>query len=393
MNALLSSTRWYYRGFRILVLLAAVWWLLESTGLVHAQLPAAWEWPQTDFDTAIVDLDEIVSGGPPKDGIPAIDNPSFISVSEASTWLDPREPVIVVRVGETAKAYPVQILMYHEIVNDTVADRPLAVTFCPLCNASIVFDRRVDDAVLDFGTTGRLRKSDLVMYDRQTQSWWQQFTGEAIVGELVGVELERYPANIVAYEDFRDAHPDGRVLSRETGHRRPYGRNPYRGYDSIDDQPFLFFDPVDPRLPAMEYVLNISVGDTHKLYPFTLFDTEPVINDSVANEPFVVFSRDGTFSALDESDISRSRMIPSATAFSARHDGRVLRFASKRGGIVDEQTGSRWNLLGEAVSGPLKGEKLVPANSGVHFAFAWLAFNPDSEIYKRVSSAQAPGSG
>lgn len=393
MHALLTSKRWHLRGLRILVLLGVGWWVLQSMGLVHAQLPAAWEWPQTDFDTAIVDLDEIISGGPPKDGIPAIDKPRFVGVGQANQWLDPREPVVVVSVGETAKAYPIQILMYHEIVNDTVGERPLAVTFCPLCNASIVFDRRVNDTVLDFGTTGRLRKSDLVMYDRETESWWQQFTGQAIVGELAGIELERYPANIVAYGDFRDAHPDGQILSRETGHRRPYGRNPYRGYDSIDDQPFLFSDPVDPRLPAMEYVLNISVGDRHKLYPFSVLKDEPVINDSVADQPFVVFSREGTFSALDQQSITESRTIPSATAFSARHAGRVLTFANKAGRIVDEQTGSQWNLLGGAVSGPLEGQQLTPASSGVHFAFAWLAFNPDSEIYARTGSARAPGSG
>ncbi len=358
-------------------------WLLHSIQPAPAQLSMSGEWPNTDFTITTVDLGEIMSGGPPKDGIPAIDDPKFVSVAESDRWLHDREPVIVVRVREHVRAYPLQILMYHEIVNDSIAGVPLSITFCPLCNASIVFDRRVNGETLDFGTTGRLRKSDLVMYDRQTESWWQQFTGTGIVGVNAGVELTRHPASIVAYRDFKTAHPEARVLSRDTGFSRPYGRNPYRGYDRIEDRPFLFRDPVDPRLPPMEYVINVSVGDRHRLYPFSMLKQFPVINDHLEGEPIAIFSRDGTLSALDEGRIVASRLIPSATAFSRRlEDGRELVFAAEDGAIVDEQTGSVWNLLGQAVTGPLAGKQLRPADSGVHFAFAWLAFNPDSEIYR-----------
>ncbi|NIR30567.1 MAG: DUF3179 domain-containing protein [Gammaproteobacteria bacterium] len=340
-------------------------------------------WPKTNFDKTLVDLDEIISGGPPKDGIPAIDDPNFVSAEQAGVWLDAREPVIAVTLNGDARAYPLQILIYHEIVNDRIGGVPVSVTFCPLCNACIVFDRRVDQRVLDFGTTGKLRKSDLVMYDRQTESWWQQFSGRAIVGDLAGTELERIPASIVAFESFERAHPDGRVLSRDTGHRRPYGRNPYRGYDSIDDQPFLFMDPVDPRLPPMERVLNITVDDQHRLYPFSLFAEQPVINDEVGGVPVVVMSRRGTLSVLDDGNIRKSRTVPSATAYERRLDGRVLTFERRDGSIVDRDTGSEWDLFGNAVAGPLKGRRLTPTQSGLHFAFAWLAFNPDSEIYGR----------
>ncbi len=382
MLPILTSRNWSYRIVRIAILAAIGWWLINSTGLVSAQLlPSSLEWPNTDFDTAIVDMDEIMSGGPPKDGIPALDNPKFIPQDEANSWLDDQEPVIVVAVGKKARAYPIQILMFHEIVNDTLNGKPLSITFCPLCNASIVFDRNLNGTVLDFGTTGRLRKSDLVMYDRQTESWWQQFTGTGIIGQYAGVVLKRHPANIVAYGDFKSAYPDGAVLSQDTGHRRPYGRNPYRGYDSIDDQPFLFRDPVDPRLPPMEYVLNISIGDTHRLYPFSGFESNPVINDEINGEPVVVLSRDGTYSALDGEAIARSRLMASATAFSRRLDDRVLSFLFIDGRIVDDETGSSWNILGQAVDGPLAGKSLNSTPSGVHFAFAWLAFNPDSQIY------------
>lgn len=341
------------------------------------------EFPKTDFSRSVIDLNEIMSGGPPKDGIPAIDNPRFISVEEARQWLHPNEPVIVVEKGKTMKAYPLQILMYHEIVNDELAGQPLSVTFCPLCNASIVFSRSLGDKMLDFGTTGRLRKSDLVMYDRQTQTWWQQFSGRAIVGELSGQILQRIPSAMIAFGEVAEAHPRAEVLSRETGYRRPYGRNPYRGYDRIGQNPFLFRDPVDQRLPAMERVLNVSIGTTHKLYPFSVIKTSPVINDRVAGIDIVVFAKSNTFSALDKGLITDSRLIPSAIAYDRRVQGKLLSFEAVDDGFRDQETGSTWNLLGQATAGSLQGSQLSPVEGGVHFAFAWLAFNPDSIIYQR----------
>ncbi len=365
---------------RVSLLAAGIGWLAPAGAEAESRFEHAW--PRTDFSNVLIDLDEVQSGGPPRDGIPPIDAPDFAPGEEADEWLDPREPVIVVSAGGETRAYPLQILTWHEIVNDEVGGVPLAVTFCPLCNASIVFDRRTDGKLLDFGTTGKLRKSDLVMWDRQTESWWQQFTGRAIVGELAGTVLTRHPTSIVAYEDFRRAYPEALVLSRRTGHRRPYGSNPYRGYDSIEDQPFLFFDPVDERLPPMERVLNVSVGGRHRLYPFSTLSQSPVVNDEVAGTPVVVVSRDGTLSVLDGSRIVDSRTVPSATAYARRSGGRELHFEAREGRIVDRETGSTWNLFGTATSGPLEGSRLEHVDSGVHFAFAWLAFNPESEIWR-----------
>ena len=362
------------------LLAAGIWALLQSAAFAQHRVDAAW--PDTDFSRALVDLDEIRSGGPPRDGIPPIDTPHFVAGDEADEWLDPREPVIVVSVAEETRAYPLQILIWHEIVNDTLGGVPLAVTFCPLCNASIVFDRRVGGRVLDFGTTGKLRKSDLVMWDRQTESWWQQFTGRAIVGEMAGTLLTRRPASIVAYQDFRRAWPEASILSRRTGHARPYGSNPYRGYDSIDDRPFLFFDPVDERLPPMERVLGVSIGDHHKLYPFSSFSKSPIVNDRLLDTPVAVFSREGTLSVLDAARIAESRTLPSATAYERRLDGRELHFDQRDARIVDRETGSTWNLFGVAVQGPLAGRRLESLSAEVHFAFVWLAFKPDSGIHR-----------
>jgi hypothetical protein len=387
VRLLTDDRRLPFRALRIGVLATLGWWLagplLVETLAVARVSPELMQlqW-KTDFSKRSVALDEIQSGGPPKDGIPALDRPRFVGTEAAADWLDPREPVIAVVHADQARAYPLQILMWHEIVNDTLGDLPIAVTFCPLCNASLVFDRRLDGRLLDFGTTGMLRKSDLVMYDRQTESWWQQFTGTAIIGELVGSVLAQIPAQIVAFETFRDAHPDGSVLSRDTGHSRAYGRNPYRGYDAIDNHPFLLDDPVDPRLPAMERVLSVSLDGIDRLYPFALFRERPLIHDSVAGTPVVVMSRHGTLSALDRETIAASRAIHSANAFDRRLDGRLLAFELRDGRIVDTATGSHWNLLGEALGGPLAGARLRPLPGGVHFAFAWLAFNPDAQIYR-----------
>ncbi|TMH61822.1 MAG: DUF3179 domain-containing protein [Betaproteobacteria bacterium] len=342
------------------------------------------EWPKTEFARRTVDLAEIESGGPPKDGIPAIDRPRFVGTRVARAWLKAKEPVIVLRMGRDARAYPLQILMFHEIVNDTVDGVPVAVTFCPLCNASIVFDRRLDKRVLDFGTTGRLRLSDLVMYDRQTESWWQQFTGKGIVGHYAGGELARIVSEIVAFEDFEAAHPSGLVLSRETGFRRPYGHNPYAGYDRIDQSPFLLNTKADARLPPMERVLSVSVAGGHRLYPLSLLERHPVANSEVGGLPYVVFAKPGMASPLDKARTGEGRPIAAATAFQRRLEGRVLEFELRDGRYIDAQTGSEWNLLGEALNGPLKGRRLAQLESGVHFAFAWLAFNPQSEIVRSL---------
>ena len=197
------------------------------------------EW-KTDFGKHSVPLSEIMSGGPPKDGIRAIDRPEFVGVDAADGWLKPREPVIFFVRGSDARAYPLQILIWHEIVNDIVGAVPVAITFCPLCNTAIAFDRRVHGQTLSFGTTGKLRFSDLVMYDRQTESWWQQATGQAIVGALTGVQLMPLPAQTISWGTFKEAFPGGKVLSRHTGYNRPYGENPYVGYDDVNSSPFLY---------------------------------------------------------------------------------------------------------------------------------------------------------
>ncbi len=361
-----------------LILVAAALW----SPWIHAQSFKA-AWPDTDFSLTSIDLGEIMSGGPPKDGIPPIDSPNFDSVESASDWVSPKEPVIAVKIGRVYKAYPLQIMTWHEIVNDEVDGVPVSVTFCPLCNASIVFDRRHEGQVLDFGTTGLLRMSDLVMYDRQTESWWQQFTGSAIVGDYTGSTLKRIPSSIISFQAFAANAPEGRVLNRDTGRMRPYGQNPYPGYDDIDSNPFLFRGPTDQRLKPMERVLGITVDGHSRIYPFSQLKDRSIVEDTVGGVHVVVVNSGQLASALDQREISNSRQVAQVNAWARQsEDGTALNFTMENGLLKDIETDSTWNDLGVAVSGPLMGQHLRAVDSGVHFAFAWLAFNPETSIYQ-----------
>ncbi|MEE8334013.1 MAG: DUF3179 domain-containing protein [Alphaproteobacteria bacterium] len=224
--------------------------------------PATWkfEWTKTDFSRHSVKFDEIMSGGPGKDGIPAIDKPRFVPIQEMTTkkWIGDTEPVISVEIAGDRRAYPLRLLIWHEIVNDTVGGVPVTVTYCPLCNSAIVFDRRIAGRILDFGTTGKLRNSDLVMYDRQTESWWQQFMGEAIIGDMTGTRLKMLPARVESFARFRDRAPDGKVLVPTGDVRRNYGANPYRGYDT-SARPFLYGGEMPKGIKPLAYVL--AIGD------------------------------------------------------------------------------------------------------------------------------------
>lgn len=339
------------------------------------------EW-KTNFKMHSVPLSEIISGGPPKDGIPAIDKPAFETVQAAGKWLKPREPVILLESNGDARAYPLQILIWHEIVNDRVGGLPVTITFCPLCNTAIAFDRRLTGRVLDFGTTGRLRFSDLVMYDRQTESWWQQVTGEAIVGDLTGKRLTFLPAQILPWKTFHAAYPQGKVLSRNTGFPRSYGTNPYVGYDDVNSSPFLYTGPRDNRLRPMERVVTVSIGQEDVAYPFSALERVRVVNDTVGGVPIVVIFVKGVASALDRSSIADSRDIGTAAVFQRRLGGRTLAFRQRSGDVVDEQTGSMWSILGQGTTGPLRGKHLTPVVSGQHFWFSWAVFKPKTRIYK-----------
>ncbi len=336
---------------------------------------------KTDFSRYGVPLEEFSSGGPPRDGIPPIDAPRFAPAAAAGGVN--REPVITVEIDGSARAYPIRVLIWHEIVNDTLAGKPIAVTFCPLCNTSIVFDRVLGDRELRFGTTGNLRLSDLVMWDRQTESWWQQFTGEAVVGELTGARLGRIPSQLISLGEFRERHPDGEVLTDETGHDRPYGRNPYAGYDDIDSPPFLLRgrDP-DGRLPPKERVVSIEAGTALVALPFGALSKERVIDTSVGAMPVTAWWAAGVASALDSGSIAEGRDVGSAVVYDRRISGRTLTFSPGADGVRDDQTGSVWGRDGVATGGPLAGRRLRAVGHDTPFWFAVAAFRPSARIVR-----------
>ena len=299
---------------------------LPNVGLGEASPPpadalkAGW---RTDFGRHSVPLAEIRSGGPPRDGIPAIDAPRFVAVG-AATFLRDREPVIALELDGDVRAYPIQILMWHEIVNDEVGGVPVAVTFCPLCNTAIVFDRRLKGRVVDFGTTGNLRNSDLVMYDRQTESWWQQFSGEAIVGELTGTRREQLPARIVSWREFRREHPDGAVLSRDTGFQRSYGMNPYVGYDDASTPPFFAVSNAgDARLLPKERVVYLEEGEEAVAVPYTTLRKRRQVTVELGGRTLVVRWAPGVASALDDGSIADGDDVGSAQVL---ENGRAVPF-------------------------------------------------------------------
>jgi uncharacterized protein DUF3179 len=321
----------------------------------------------------------------PQDGIPAVDEPHFDAASEVD-WLADQEPVVALEIDGDAHAYPLQIMTWHEIVNDTVGGVPVAVTFCPLCNTAVAFERPlISGDATTFGTSGKLINSNLLMYDRATESLWPQVTGVALTGELKGMELQRIPAQIVSWADFRESFPDALVLNRDTGHSRRYGINPYPGYDDVDRPPFLFEGEVDGRLAAMERILGVKAGDEAVAFPYLRLqeiatDGVAAVDAEVGDQPVVILWRSGTASALDSSDIASSKDVGSVAAFSRRVDGRTLSFTVAGGRIVDRETETTWNILGRGESGVLEGEVLEPVDSTDSFWFDWAAFHPETVV-------------
>ncbi len=316
--------------------IALLWFGAAAAG------PGAWkyEWPKTDFSRTSIDFSEVMSGGPPKDGIPSIENPKFMPIAEADHLAD-TEPVIGLEVGGEWKAYPLQVLMWHEIVNDEIGGTPVSVTFCPLCNAAIVFDRRLDGRILDFGTTGKLRNSDLIMYDRQTESWWQQFIGEGIVGEMTGKKLKIVPARLESVARFKARAVEGKVLIPTYSQRRRYGANPYAYYDSMP-RPFLYRGDLPEGIAPLARVVSISDGN-------------------------------GGYRAWSMDALKREKRIET-------DDGIVLTWSAGQNSALDAPSIREGVDVGNVVVQRKEGDAMKDVAYGVDFAFAFHAFYPDVQI-------------
>ncbi len=330
------------------------------------------------FPVSLVDRNLIVNGGPPPDGIAPIDEPNYEAVADVD-WLDPDEAVLTLIDGDEAQAYPIRIVMWHEIVNTAIGDDPVVVTYCPLCSTGVAFDRVVDGELFDFGTSGSLYQSNLVMYDRQTESLWTQFDGVAVVGDRVETQLPFRPVATVSWAEFAAAHPDGQVLSLDTGFDRPYGRNLYASYEDRDAPLGGYFSgDADPTLPAYERVIGFSTESGATAVP-----AEALAGVGITTvEDVVVWHVDGMTSPLSGADVAGGEVIGSTGAFVSAVDGVATNFSANGDGtFVDAATGSTWNGLGQAVAGPAIGQRLERVGHIDAFWFSWATFQPDTAVH------------
>jgi len=331
-----------------------------------------------EFPPPLIDPDEILSGGPPPDGIPSIDEPKFQTANSVD-WLFNVEPVLSIEVNGEVRAYPIQIMTWHEIVNDTIGGIPVTVSYCPLCNSALAYDRRVGDRIFDFGTSGSLFNSSLVMYDRQSESLWTHFEGKAVVGALTGERLTTLPISTTSWQQFRDANPDALVLSRDTGFNRAYGRNPYPGYDDVTTSPFLFDGVVDGRLAAKARVLVVRSDDGPAVaLPLDTLFEQLVMPFTAQGRQVVALLERGNSSALDGRDLAGGYDQGSTGVFIDELNGESLDLVATDDGFLDNNSGITFNIFGIATDG--SDTRLEPVEHLDTFWFAIGSFDPDVQV-------------
>lgn len=314
----------------------------------------------------------VVSGGPPKDGIPSIDAPDFLSREAADAFLREDDVVFGIDVNGDVRAYPQRILVWHEIVNDAFGDLQIAITYCPLTGSPLAFrSHDPGGAPVTFGTTGKLVNSNLLMYDRRTDSHWPQIFATAIRGSRRGEALEELPLVWTTWSRWRTAHPDSRVLGPNTGFLRDYGADPYGSYTPLSgyyasDQ--LWFPVLyrSDRFPAKKVVYGLRHGGASLAIPLQEFRGIQVANVTVGGDPLALLY-DGT--------------VDTIRAFGRRLEGQTLTLSAQPGRFVDAQTGTTWSAEGVALDGPFAGAALPPVNAFPVMWFAWYAFYPRTAVY------------
>jgi len=337
--------------------------LVVAGAFVFVSLPSNQRGPgEAQLTSHSVPADQILSGGPPPDGIPSIDRPRFTNAANATFLTNDYDWVIGINYNGDQRAYPLMILVWHEIVNDVVGGTPLAITYCPLCYSTAVFIRVINGTTVQFGTSGKLYNNNLVMYDRLTRSLWSQVWGEAIAGDLKGSKLQRIPIDVLTWGDWKKLYPNTLVLSRQTGFNRPYGDDPYGAYYTTD-QIWFPLSHLDGRLPPKTVVLGLTLGGESKAYP-TANLKAPIATDSLGGRSILLW-----------------RIGSDVRFFDPVVAGTQLHFKDANGTFVDSETHSTWNYEGVAVSGPLSGKSLTRYSVESDFWFAWAAFYPGTGIY------------
>ena len=355
-----------------------------SDSTCREDVPSALSDPNNPGFQKLVEPASIRSGGPTPDGIPSIDNPRFADVSEVEE-LNEAEPVVAVSISGEARAYPIRILTRHELVNDTLGGVPVTISYCPLCNSAVTYDRRVANRVLDFGTSGNLYQSSLVMYDRQTQSLWTHYDGRAVIGHLAGAQLDFFPTQIIAWGEWQQDNPESQVLTGEIDGRslEVYGGNPYVGYETSSNllSPGFQSEPIDERLPAKERIIGLRTpeGEAVAIRHAYLREAQ-VIELSFGGLPLVVWNLPGATSAIDGRFVYEGQDVGTTGVFSALIGDIALTFEPAEGGFRDRETGSLWSVTGKATEGTYEGAQLAPQEYLDTFWFAWATFNKSTTI-------------
>jgi hypothetical protein len=344
--------------------------LSSSSSLLIGQSNAQRE----EVQKHIVPLDQIVSGGPPPDGIPSIDNPKFVTIHDAgNNFLSDSDLVLGININGDVRAYPLLILVWHEIVNDKIGGVQVAVTYCPLCFTNQVFNSTIGpNQVLKFGTSGKLYNSNLVMYDRTSKSLWSQALGQAIVGKYAGQKLQRIPFDISYWRDWKQLYPNSKILSKDTGFSRPYGADPYGDYYT-SNQLYFPISNHDNRLGLKEKIVGLDNGGgigkgQYKAYKLQQIETQKVINDDIGGKPITLFSPHPAMVRVYDRMIIGDKILE-------------FEYNNSNNKIIDKQTGTEWNFNGEAINGTLKGTHLTRLPFDEGFWFEWVAFHPQTSLY------------
>ncbi len=338
---------------------------IAGTPLWRARIVAAKAWSFEEF------TQNIQSGGPPKDGIPPIDRPKYVSAAESDKFLKSNDIVFGLAYRGVVKAHPQKVLVWHEIVNDQVKGEKIAVTYCPLTGSVVAFrGRSREGEMLTFGTSGKLVNSNLLMYDRQTDSQWPQILGIAIDGKNKGIVLDEVPLVWTHWSRWRHRYPDTLVLSSDTGYFRSYGRDPYGSYE----KPGTYYDSGAPLFPAMakddrfnskEVVVGIKVNGKQMEIHKQLLRVKKLINTYLGGVPLVAFY---------DSDVDFVRV------FIRQINGKAAGFGLEKGRIVDELSGSVWTAAGRSVEGKMSGSQLKQRTAYDVMWFAWYAFFPETQL-------------
>ncbi len=313
----------------------------------------------------------ILDTGINRDGIPSIDQPKFISVSDASLGMDLEEVVFVLEASKETYIYPQKIMVWHEIVNDVIDDQVVAVTYCPLTGSTVGYSGEIPPYRTYFGTTGRLVNSNLLMYDRSTNSEWPQIAGTAISGPLMGDTLQAFPILWTTWSKAKAAYPKGKVLSRETGYRRKYGRDPYGSYQRkgnyYDNGQIMFplTGTLDRRFPSKERIMGVSQGSYRVAVIKSAVAKKGVINFEAGATPMVAFY---------------DKMLDTVRVFDRRVKGKSLTFGWRDGEIFDKETYTTWTATGQVGFGPRRDAGLKPVAAMDVMWFGWTAFFPGTNV-------------